>query len=322
MTIPGEVQQALNQLSPVLETLRHEAEALLRGTATAAGARFSSIRIKPLESIYLKAEKECRDSLLGGLNDLVAATLLVPDLTFLPAVSNALAERFIVVEQVARRAQRPEEFGYHDVRFLVRLRELPLGAARLTAELTIEVQVKTEMQHASAQVSRQLEYKTKRHSWHRVRLASKIRALVEMVDDLLQSLATESEDGAEQYERFMHRNRILDVLAQRLEPMQMPEDWRRLALVIEGYLNQAQLTVDELDAILAKPEHARLCTSAALSAVQTVFVCLFVEKKLTRRGLDPLQPDGTRRFIVTREMEDLCPQLRQIPMERRVALGL
>jgi hypothetical protein len=120
-------------------------------------------------------------------------------------------------------------------------------------------------------------------------------------------------------------NRIIKTLEETLEPLQLPEDRRRLAITVEKYLKTAKLgltnneDVGKFKEILQKVEYKIIREATSLSAAGSVFIILFREGKLAG---NPPNPSGLRgRYLITQEMVDFCPELRKVPADRRVELS-
>lgn len=191
MIVPGEFVQAYNQIFPALEKLKAKSDLLLMGLANSVEGRVIQGRIKPIESVVLKADKDCLNKPFEQIDDLLAATVIVRNETFLPRVEAAVPEFFEVIDKVPRKTVRPESFIYDDLRFLLRLKPNPVDVDPELRQMKFELQIKTEMQAAASSATRELDYKAQWLSWNRTRWAGRLRALVEMVDDLLVRLAEE-----------------------------------------------------------------------------------------------------------------------------------
>lgn len=325
MTVPAELNQAYYTFLPVLEKLKGKCDQPLGGVAHSVGGRLVPGRIKKKESILQRIEKDGLAKPFQEIDDLLAATIVVPNPTLILQVEERVSQLFEIVESVPPRAKTPQEFVYDDHRVILRLRQEP-GREEdpELANIKFELQIKTVMQEAASSLSRELEYKPRRLSWTRARLASSIRALVEMVDRLLARLAkpedvTESAD--ETYQTFRRRNKIIKVLEQMIAAAQIAEDRRRLAITVEQYLDlcKPKVCVEELEEILKKEEYAKIREAASLSAAGSVFIVLVLEGRLAE-GADPAKLRGQRCYLITSEMIDLCPVLKGVPEDRRVHL--
>jgi ppGpp synthetase/RelA/SpoT-type nucleotidyltranferase len=319
MILPGQFVQAYNRMYPVFERLRARCEPLLRGAAIDAGGRLSHSRIKAQESLFLKTEKNGPTDPFFETEDIFAATIVVPNELNVPKVEEGLKKGFVVVDRKAQRTRKPDEFVYDDIHMILRLNPEPGRSDPEIERLTIEVQIKTAMQAASSEISHDLVYKPPLLSWKKARLASRVRALVETVDDLLARIATEA-DTEEDYKPFSQRNKVIGVLTEILPDPQLPTDRRRLAIIIESYLRDCQppISIDELATMLRNPVHATLVQAASLSPAQKIFMILIKEGSLLATAGDLTSLRGERRYVISEEMLTLYPELRAVPEERRV----
>jgi len=328
MNVPGEFQQGYNRILPRLEKLTTRSNILLRGIADSLGARLIDARIKPVESALLKTEKDGPERPFEEMEDLVAATIVVRHESLIPRVEETIGTVFKVVKSVPPKTKKPEEFIYDDRHLIIALAQDPAEFDPELQGLLIELQLKTELRAAASSVSRELVYKSGWMHWQRTRWASRIRALVEMVDHLLDELADEAGDGvaapAEEYELFARRNEIISVLADCLGATALPHDRRRLAVTVESYLSECRPKVvpESLRVILSSPAHTLVREAVSLSPAQKVFIVLFSEGNLLGTPGQPATLLGGRRYLITREMEDLCPGLKGVPRGRRVSLSL
>jgi len=330
MTVPGELERAYNRVTPALQRLQAASDPLLAGVARLVGSRrLPTSRIKPLESVLLKIERDGPEKPFEEIEDLFAATIVVPNSTLISAVEERIAELFTIADKVPPKTTKPHEFLYDDRHLILQLRQEPGREDPELASLRFELQIKTEMQAAASAVSRELTYKTRWLSWTKARMEGCIRALVEMLDGLLTTLAESQEDigepPEEQYKAFVTRNKIIQILEQTLAAEQLPKDERRLAIIVNDLLILGNVSVEELRRMLEKEEYAAITGAYSLSAAQSVSIVLFLEGRLTTQASgqppNPRQLRGNRRYLITREMTDFCPILKDIPQHRRVHLN-
>ena len=164
MIIPGDVKQAYDQVWFRLIDLEKRTEPFLRGAAHKVNGEYIH-RIKPIESLLLKIEKEGMARPFEEIEDLFAATIIVPNSALIPAVEEDVRSRFGVVREVPPKTKKPEQFVYDDRHLILRLKPEPGREDSKVENLIFELQIKTKMQAAAAAVSRDLSYKTKRLSW-------------------------------------------------------------------------------------------------------------------------------------------------------------
>lgn len=322
MIIPSDFALAYNQARLRFEKLSVRAEHDLKGVARRFSGEYSG-RIKPEESLLLKIIKEGTARPFVEVEDLFAATITVANGTLIARVVEDVRSRFIVVREVPPKTMKPEQFVYDDTHLILKLKPEAGRTDPDVDDLAFELQIKTKLQAAASAVSRDLSYKPKRLSWTRARLASRIRALVEMADELLAKLEEMAEEieTTETYEQFIRLNGIIDLLERTLTPDQIPEDRRRLAQIVDSYLDQSKpkVALDDLQIILSKPEYERFRTATSIGAASSVFIMLFQEGLLSQPG-NASQLRGRNRYLITSEMLDLCPELRKIPDDRRILL--
>jgi ppGpp synthetase/RelA/SpoT-type nucleotidyltranferase len=160
---------------------------------------------------------------LSDITDMAGVRVI----TFLPAaveqVGTAVAAQFEVIEHEAKveRLTREERFGYNSVHYLVRLRGNRTGLLEYSrfSGLVGEIQVRTILQHAWAEIEHDIEYKAAEavEPWVRRRFMA-VAGMLEIAD--------------------LHFQEIQDEMRHR----------RRAATesVEEGRLDRAELTADAL----------------------------------------------------------------------------
>jgi putative GTP pyrophosphokinase len=166
---------------------------------------------------------------LNDITDMAGVRVI----TFLPAaveqVGSAVTAQFEVIEHEDKveRLTREERFGYTSVHYLVRLRDnrTSLLEYRRFAGLVGEIQVRTILQHAWAEIEHDIEYKAAEAvaQWVRRRFMA-VAGMLEIAD--------------------VHFQEIQDEVRQR----------RRVATesVEEGRLDRAELTADALRSYLER----------------------------------------------------------------------
>jgi ppGpp synthetase/RelA/SpoT-type nucleotidyltranferase len=318
MIVPGEFKAAYDKLTDLLIPIRTQAETLLRGAAVASGAEFFDVRVKPLESLYLKVEKEGKAFDFSKQDDLVAGTLIVSNKSMIAATQAAVLELFDEVMTLASKVSKPSQFIYDDRHIIVRLRTNPIDISQPPPPVRIEVQIKTRMQLASSAVTRELSYKPKKLSWSRERLASQIRALVEVADDLLQKIEQGESGGSDvESDEMATKNRLIAELAICFGEEELSSDRRRLSDVILKIFADCntKITIEEFGNLAREDRHQPIREALSLSLVQKTFLILLSSDKLTTsKG----NLRGDRCYLITDFMEALCPLAKQVPAARRM----
>lgn len=140
-------------------------------------------RIKTLDSFAEKLEAG-RVKSWDELDDLYAATVIVPSLRDEAAVLQKLEDVFVCVTLRQRSSTRlpPDVFRFDSPRFIARLQPSPERAGAPVESMLFEVQVRTAFEHAWSTTTHALSYKADHVDWKRHRLAAALRASVEQID--------------------------------------------------------------------------------------------------------------------------------------------
>lgn len=80
------------------------------------------------------------------------------------------------------------------------------------------------------------------------------------------------------------------------------------------------VSINDLKSMLAKEEHRFIVEATSLSVPAKIFIILVRESSLLLTPGDPSTLRGQRRYLVTSEMIDLCPELKSIPGSRKVRI--
>ena len=140
-------------------------------------------RIKELDSFAEKLETGRFDS-WDELDDLYAATIVVPSLRDEERALAAIRERFAEVRLRSRASTRtpPDVFRFDSPRFIGVLKPSPERVGSPVAAARFEVQIRTAFEHAWSTTTHALTYKSDHLDWKRLRLTSALRATVEQID--------------------------------------------------------------------------------------------------------------------------------------------
>jgi hypothetical protein len=108
-----------------------------------------------------------------------------------------------------------------------------------------------------------------------------------------------------------------------LTAQQLPTDKRRLAVTVEQYLNlcQPKVTVEQFKQMLEKDEYIEIREAVSLTAAGSAFLVLFMEEKLAKSKENPASLRGNCRFLITNEMVEFCPALKNVPKAWSVLLS-
>lgn len=160
-------------------------------------------RVKTEESLVDKAfNRKSYDDPYEEVEDKVGVrfvVLLQSELTELQEVIRS-SEKWIVEESrnfIDERKQEPLLFTYQSVHYIVRnTEELLMNGTIIPAGLPCEVQLRTLLQHAHAELTHDAIYKAKRDIQPDVhRIVAKSMALIETTDDFFGQVVTKINDG-------------------------------------------------------------------------------------------------------------------------------
>ena len=315
MKVPSRFRAEYDKVYPVLQRL----EDFVKPRAQRIAERFNgsySGRIKEPESVLIKAEERGTIYPLKEMNDLFACTITVPTCVQIPEVRAEVEQSFQVV-YVDQRDVDPEKFVYSDLHLYLNVIEEFYNRDEPYLRYVFELQVKTLLQRSWSQAAHDVIYKPKRRTWGLTRMASQLRALLEMADSVLANL--ESAAAALQptvdYPKYSELNSIISMLEDTWDQPSLPLQPHRLraARVIRDYLQLAGLTIEDLVGLLGREEYTPYVSAQSLTPTEAVFIILFLEKWGDMRGRL-----RARRLLVTDEMLDLCPTLQRIPNDCRM----
>jgi ppGpp synthetase/RelA/SpoT-type nucleotidyltranferase len=235
--IDAAIRAAYSSQAEVAGYLRQEVDRDLRQMKREAWHYES--RIKSLESFALKVETGRVDS-IAEVEDVFAATLVVPDATQIPAAVEVVDTKYELAYRRPRNrletAKRPESFPFDDLRLYVRYRRAETELSLVPDGLLFEVQVKTFLQHAWAVATHDVIYKSERRDWRRERVAHQIRAALEqaeMVIDAIEELSS-SDVLPQSSSSVATTNQVIDILVAEFDSAALPANTRRLAETVEG----------------------------------------------------------------------------------------
>lgn len=160
---PPEWENEYREREDLYEQLATEAEFALEATTRQSGIKTHSItsRVKTVESLHLKAQdKELKDPLVEA-GDLVGARVVVLFLNDLPRLDGLIKGSFMVHSVDDKiSSEEPTAFGYMSIHYQVSLGDQHKGP-RYDAlkDLSFEIQTRTVVMDAWANVSHYLDYK-------------------------------------------------------------------------------------------------------------------------------------------------------------------
>jgi ppGpp synthetase/RelA/SpoT-type nucleotidyltranferase len=318
MITSAQILNKYRSVEPYLEIVRKQVRDSLLVLCEEEGYALVAARIKTLESVSEKVETG-RFERWSKIDDLVAATVVVPTLAHERQVIDFLRESFDQFEIRPRGStlKAPEVFRFDCTRFIGRLRSPDEDARSPIHGVSFEVQIKSAFEHAWSVTTHALTYKSSDVNWSKLRLTAQLKAAVEQLDTLVLSF-----DNATKYiepsvwpeiaAKAELKEFFSDRVAEGRIPVELtPKDWSRFTDNVFGLVASRgdRPKPGVIVALIRKDFDAELAAMGpnavplSISLWQLTFASLFKAGSITTslKGHWPL---------VTPELEDLYPSLR------------
>ena len=154
-------------------------------------------RIKDFESFWEKLMRKRYEEPLKEVEDICGLRILCYYSSDLDKVSQIINKEFNIIEKTDKAdSLEPDKFGYRSLHFIVTIKEDWLKAPNYRGldDLKAEIQVRTILMHAWAEIEHKLAYKKKEHIPEQFkRKLFRLSALFEVADDQFDSLRIERE---------------------------------------------------------------------------------------------------------------------------------
>ncbi|WP_370362421.1 RelA/SpoT domain-containing protein [Catenulispora sp. MAP12-49] len=272
------------------------------------------VRVKSVESVFAKLQKGDYSS-VRDLEDLIAARAVFLHPADVVAAFRTAAQVFPVVETKNTDVGKPTDFRYQQPHLIATFPVSYLERHSDLADVKLEMQFTTYIQHALQESTHDVIYKGARFSWREARLDGRLRGLLEIVDDVLANISNVAQvDPDPNYDLFDKRNEIIDSAVILWGAGSLPPDMRRFAITIEGLLSAAGVSVSEF--LQLANSHRDLIDSLSLGPVDKVVGVLLRERfDALVRGVK------SRKVAISSELEDLVMEAKRWPAEKRVLLS-
>jgi ppGpp synthetase/RelA/SpoT-type nucleotidyltranferase len=305
---PPSFQLALAPHKATAEKLSELAGSRLRQVVCSPNGWLFDDRVKSEESVLAKLLFGPVKS-LGVMEDLYAATVVVPTPREVPDAIEKIKEAFPESVEKRRRKGDASTFRYDDVHLIASLGSSGPGLSEGLRRRRFEIQVHTGLQFAWWRATHDVIYKGSDRSWRLARLASQIRASLELLDATLSDLrgaaslltAVEEDDDAD-------FKKALDWL-ERWPEDRRPANQRRFSEAVIELGSAAGLSVGDIEGVLRDD----LVTDSATTPFQAVLGSIVAERGA--QVLDGLK--APRYVLITEEFESACPAAAAIPETRR-----
>ncbi|MGN4124873.1 GTP pyrophosphokinase [Lysinibacillus sphaericus] len=145
-------------------------------------------RVKELESLKKKINDKNKYKSINEITDILGLRLITYFEDDVDKIANLLKQEFILdkVNSVDKRAKdNPEEFGYASLHYILKLKEprASLPEYENFKNINFEIQIRSILQHAWAEIEHDLGYKSKKEVPHSIRRDfSRVSGLLELAD--------------------------------------------------------------------------------------------------------------------------------------------
>jgi ppGpp synthetase/RelA/SpoT-type nucleotidyltranferase len=268
-------------------------------------------RVKSEESALAKLQFGPVRS-LGEMNDLYAATVVVPTPKEIPLAVKAIKDSLPDAIRSRRRIGKANTFEYDDVHVIAALGKEAAALSPGLRDRKFEVQIHTGLQYAWWRATHDVIYKGSQRSWQLIRMASQIRASLELLDATLSNLrgaanllpaATDKDDA-----QFRESMRWLE----KWPDEEKPEDRLRFASSTIELANASDLSLAKIEALLDQG----LISDSGTTPFQAVLGSV-----VAAHGAGVLEGLKARRYVlVTEAFEAACPTICEVPPSRRATL--
>ena len=276
-------------------------------------------RVKGEESALAKLQLGPVSS-LTEMNDIYAATIVVPTSGEVPTAVKALQEQFPKSDVVKRKRPRAETFIYDDTHVLARLADHASGLDDALKERVFEVQIKSGLQFAWWRATHDVLYKGAERSWRLSRVAGQIRAALELLDNQLSDLRRSADAaGPPEADDLDQGFSEIAGLLDSWDRSQRPEDISRFVQSVHRVLKAARLEAAGMPALLETELGRKLVENPEVTPLQAILAVAVNAKGPEMVDRFPTNPYVS--VLVTAELIDAAPFMSAVPEGRRVRLA-
>jgi ppGpp synthetase/RelA/SpoT-type nucleotidyltranferase len=272
-------------------------------------------RVKGEESAFAKLQLGDFKR-LTDVHDFYAATVVVPTPAELSTAVAATKSTFGTAIVRRRTVGDPRTFSYDDLHIHVTLGSIAPTEPEAVKDRVFEVQVRTGLQYAWWRATHDTVFKGGERSWRLGRVASQVRASLELLDILLADLQKAARLRAEKKTREDKAFAAVVKGLGRWPADRQPKDVLRFFDAIGELATAGDTTEDKIVAVLDGMEGRRLTAETEVTPLQAVLGAL-----IERDGpelIDNLKPK--RYVLLNREFLAACPSADQVASSRRVEL--
>jgi len=280
MKIVQSIQELYNANLPYFNIVKNKVDEIIKFNKNERWHYES--RIKQIESFALKVEMGRFDK-SEIFEDLFASTIVVKNLNEISLAENFISTLFNI------KLKRPQSrnfthkdsysFPFDDLRLYVTLKDFNTGElSNNLYEIVFEIQIKTFLQHAWSIATHDLIYKSDKINWAKERIAYQVKASLEQAEVTISGVEDLSKikELAKENKATQKVNKVINLVLSHWKPEDLPNDRRRLAQNIVGFIDTIGIELNELNEILKTEKNNGRGTltrnlSPFLIVVQSVF---------------------------------------------------
>lgn len=297
-------------IEPSLDRLIDFLEARLKSDLHGLNVEGMTSRKKSMESIQQKLQAG-KVASIANLRDLAGMTVVLLYRHEIPEAIDLLKQTDLQIDDPGPIQVEPSNFRYHEPKLYVRPPRAYLERHEMAVQ-ECEVQFTTALQHTLDKATHDFDYKGRKYSWSNFRLVAQLRGILEMVDrtiDGIESLDLADDPTVKTPQQMIDATKLLPILESHFADS-MPEDRRRFAETVLGWMTAVDITADELDVHLHT--HSDLVSARSLDPTSATL------GSVLRGHATTLIERFGGYFLITSELETLCSEAAEVPDSRRV----
>ena len=320
MIIPDSFRNQYEVTSKSWEPIKYEVDGIFHKICADLSYSTYNSRIKPVESVLLKAQKGVYQNPFSEMEDFYACELVLP---LTSQLGNAI-ERIAIEFNVSgsnNKIRSPYDFSYAGNHYLLQLRDSPMRADKSVLDKVFELQVKTLLQSAWQYAGHNIIYKPNRISYWTERIAGQLRGLLELADSVLAQIEEtanllHNQSQVEENSYKPDQKKIIELMLNHFDESILPSDKRRMAVVIQNFNSLGGITVDQLEEFIiqAKDQSDPIFDYLTINPIDQIFILIFLRKE---EKVKEILKRGKHRVLITTEMEEFYPSLKVLPKNGR-----
>ncbi len=319
MKVPIEIISFFEGIDILLKRAEELSIPILKKIADEHDGFFES-RIKSRESFTQRIQKGDMKSIISSIPDLIAGTIVLPTRDNIEPILSNVRDKFTIRKIISDRIKKPTQFDYNDLHLIISIKPEKYESEGPLHRLMIELQVKTLLQYAIGKATHDIIYKGEKVTSRRIRMASQLRAMLEMAEGLMSKIHLADEIVVfEESESLSLRNSICDFIIEYWAEIDRPTDLRRAALIIDNYLKIANISFNVIIDNIKIDPYSKIIT---LRNVDPIIIVLLIIIDICGDGFFDRARTNNLYFLIPNEVEELLPKLRKIPADLRIDLSL